>query len=103
MQEAISDMFTTCLAAGATDIVLPAKAISYTELIRQLKDKGLIKPPTPPGPAPPPPPPPPALPGPEQPAVGAHQAPPPVEQQEGLDLRESHAAKVENIRSEKHF
>ena len=47
-------MFSTCLAAGASDIVLPKKAISYSELIRQLKDKGLIKAPTPPGPVPPP-------------------------------------------------
>ena len=92
-------MFTTCVTAGATDIVLPEKPISYTELIRQLKDKGLIKPPTPPGPAPPPP----ALPGPEQPAVSVHQAPPPTEQQEGHDLRESHAAQVGNIRSENTF
>ena len=40
--EAIQDMFTACVAEGAT-LDLPTKPMPYTKVISILKEKGLIK------------------------------------------------------------
>ena len=40
--EAIQDMFTACVAEGAT-LDLPTKPMTYSEVIAILKEKGLIK------------------------------------------------------------
>ena len=64
VKDVINDTYSNCLAEGAT-LTLPEKPVTFSVLIRILKEKGLIKSPAPPSQAPaptqsldPPPPPP---------------------------------------------
>ena len=41
--EAIDDLFRTCVAEGATDLILPKNPVSFTSLIAILKELNLIK------------------------------------------------------------
>ena len=41
--EAIDDLFRTCVAEGATTLILPKKPVSFTSLIAILKELNLIK------------------------------------------------------------
>lgn len=42
--EAISDLFNSCLAEGAVDLILPQRPLTYTALVTELINLGLIKP-----------------------------------------------------------
>ena len=44
VQEAIEDLANSCKTEGAEDTVLSLKPLSFTNLIRKLEQKGLIKP-----------------------------------------------------------
>ena len=45
--DAILDLYNACIDEGATDLELPKEPLSYTELVNQLKEKGLIQAKTP--------------------------------------------------------
>ena len=45
--DAILDFYNACIDTGAKDLELPKEPLSYTELINQLKEKGLIQAKTP--------------------------------------------------------
>ena len=44
IKESISDLFSSCVAEGAEDLVLPQKPQTYTALVTELIDLGLIEP-----------------------------------------------------------